>query len=267
MDLVAFRARYGPCALVAGGSEGLGAAFAQALAACGLDLVLVARRPEPLAAVAAALEREHGVRVRTLAIDLARADAVDAIARATAELEIGLVVCNAAASRVAPFFAVPLDEKLRAIDVACRAPLELAHSFGAAMRARRRGGLVFMSSLAALYGGPYVATYAATKAFDCALAESLAAELAPDGVDVVACVAGPVRTPTLEANAAGVGPAPMEPDAVVAATLAALGRRPRVIPGARHRLTTWLVGLLPRRLVLAQVAAALRRHLATEGES
>src|SRR5262249_33898361 len=174
VGLVAFRARYGPRALVAGGSEGLGAAFARALAARGLDLVLVARRREPPDALAATLRAAHGVDVRTLAVDLGAPDAADTIASACADVEIGLVVLAAAATRVAPFFAVPLADKLRAIDVNCRAPLMLAHHFGARMKARRRGGLVFLSSLAGLYGGPYVATYAATKAFDTILAESLA---------------------------------------------------------------------------------------------
>lgn len=256
-----FRARYGPWALVAGGSEGLGAAFARALAARGLDLVVVARRREPLAALAAALSAAHGVAVRTLAVDLAAPDAADAVDAACADVEVGLVVLAAAEARVAPFFDVPLADQLRALDVNCRAPLALAHRLGARMKARRRGGLVFLSSLAGLYGGPYVATYAATKAFGTILAESLAGELAPDGVDVLACVAGPTRTPTWARNAAGVGPAPMEPDAVAAATLAALGKRARVIPGARHRLTTWLVGQLPRRFVVARVAAALRPTL------
>ena len=253
-----FAARYGPWALVAGGSEGLGAAFARALAARGLHLVLVARRQEPLAATAAALAAAHGVQVRTLAADLAAPDVADRLDDACADIDVGLVVCAAAETRVAPFYDVPLADKLRAIDINCRAPLALAHRFGARMRARRRGGLVFLSSLAGLYGGPYVATYAATKAFDTILAESLAGELAPDGVDVIACVAGPTRTPTWAKNAAGVGPAPMDADAVAAETLAALGKSPRVIPGARHRLTTWLVGQLPRRFVVARVAAALR---------
>lgn len=260
-----FARRYGPWALVAGGSEGIGAAFARALAARGLDLVLVARRAGPLDALAGELGRAHGRAVRTLAVDLAAPDAAEVIARACADVDVGLVVLSAALSRVAPFLDVALADHLRAVDIACRAPLALAHHFGRRLRARRAGGLVFLSSLAGLYGGPYVATYAAAKAFDCVLAESLAAELAPDGVDVVACVAGPTRTPTWQATAAGVGPAPMEPDAVAAATLAALGRRPRVIPGARHRLTTWLVQQLPRRFVLGRVAQTMRRHLASKG--
>jgi short-subunit dehydrogenase len=259
-----FAARYGRWALVAGGSEGLGAAFARALAKKGLDLVLVARREEPLAALAGALTAAHGVKVRTLAVDLASPNAAEAVDAACAEVEVGLVVISAADARVAPFFEVPLADKLRAVDLNCRTPLALAHRFGARMRTRRRGGLVFLSSLAGLYGGPYVATYAATKAFDTILAESLAGELAVFGIDVVACVAGPTRTPTWSRNAARVGPAPMDADAVAAETLAALGKRLRVIPGARHRLTTWLVGQLPRGFVVARVAAALRSTLSRD---
>jgi short-subunit dehydrogenase len=85
------RQRYGPWALVAGASEGIGAAFASALAGQGLDVALVARRPEPLAALAEQLP----VRTVTVTADLATATGLAAVEQATAGLEIGLVVVNA----------------------------------------------------------------------------------------------------------------------------------------------------------------------------
>src|SRR5487761_246150 len=93
-----FRERYGPWALVAGASEGLGAEFAAQLAARGLNLVLIARRADALAEVSARLQREYAVEVRTLPLDLAREDLASVIAEATDDLEIGLLVYNAALS-------------------------------------------------------------------------------------------------------------------------------------------------------------------------
>jgi short-subunit dehydrogenase len=255
-----FVERYGPWAVIAGGSEGIGAAFAQALAARGLNIFLIARRQGPLDRLADELAAKYGVEVRTLAYDLGSADVADVVGRATRELCVGLVVCNAAVSRVAPFFDIDLHDQLRMLDVNCRAPLLLAHVLGKRMAERRRGGIVFMSSLAGVLGGPYVATYAGTKAFVCLLAESLAGELGPEGVDVIACVAGPTQTPTFMPEAAG-GLRQTKPEFVVARALAALGAGPRVVPGKLLKLTTWLLGHLPRGWVVKLVAARTRKLL------
>jgi short-subunit dehydrogenase len=257
----AFAARYGPWALVAGASEGIGAAFAAELASRGQNLALIARREGPLRELAASLSSAHGVETRALPLDLGAPDLAERVAELTADLEIGLVVCNAAVSLVSPFFELDVSDVLRSLDVNARAPLVLAHVLGARMRERGRGGIVFMSSLAGLYSGPFVATYAATKAFDNTLAESLAGELAPHGVDVVACVAGPTRTPAYDAVKTSRFPPVLSPEEVVAATLGALGKTPRVIPGAFNRLTERLLSLLPRRLVVRMVAAQTRRYL------
>jgi short-subunit dehydrogenase len=257
---VNFRERYGPWAVVAGGSEGLGAAFAVALAGRGINPLLIARRQEPLDALAAKIVQSHNIEVRTLAIDLASPGLAALIAEGTRGLDVGLVVASAAEARMAPFVDVALADHLRAVDVNCRAPLTLVHTLLPRLLARGRGGVVIMSSLAALIGGPYVATYAATKAFGCVLAESLAGELGPRGVDVIACVAGPTRTPTYERNAGGAL-APMDPARVVDETLAALGRTPRVVAGARNRAARAFISLLPRRWAIPLVAAQTRKLL------
>ena len=89
--------RYGPWALIAGGSEGVGAAFAQQLGAAGINLVLVARSPGPLEEAAAAA-RALGVEVRTVSVDLLKADSVDQVRRTTDGLDVGLLVFNAGAN-------------------------------------------------------------------------------------------------------------------------------------------------------------------------
>jgi short-subunit dehydrogenase len=255
-----FAQRYGPWAIVAGASEGIGAEIARSLAARGLSLVLVARREGPLLEIANELTARHGVKVRHLALDLAAEDTVARIDAATRDLDVGLVVSNAALALVAPFLRAPLADLLRTIDVNCRSPLALSHVFGQRFATRGRGGILVLSSLAGLYGGPFVATYAASKAFSILLAESLSAELAPLGIDVSVCVAGPTVTPTYASQQPSKFPRPMPARAVAETALSGLGRKARVVPGLFHRVTSGLVGLLPRRAVLSLVSRQTRRY-------
>lgn len=246
-----FRERYGPWALVAGASEGLGAAFATALAARGLSLVLLARRGDLLASLAAELRAKHGVEVVTEVCDLARPDLSAVFERVTREREIGCAVYNAAYAPIGPLLERTGDELLRMVDVNVRGPLVCARAVAPAMVARGRGGIVLMSSLAGFQGTPRIATYAATKAFTTVLAEGLWSELAPKGVHVVASCAGAIRTPNYTATGARDAPGTLAPDVVAERSLDALGRGPTVIPGATNQLTQFLFGrVLPRRMAI-----------------
>src|ERR671919_223444 len=88
--------RYGPWAIIAGGSEGMGPEFAQQLAADGFDVVLLARKVEPLEETAA-LVRKTGVEVRTLSVDLTDPDVVDRIRTVTDDIDVGLLIYYAGA--------------------------------------------------------------------------------------------------------------------------------------------------------------------------
>jgi short-subunit dehydrogenase len=258
--LSAFRERYGPWALVAGASAGLGEAFARLLAARGLNLVLVARRADALEALAADLRREHGVEARPLPLDLARPDAGATAIRGAAAQEIGLLVYNAAHSAIGPFLERPVEEHLRVLDVNCRAPVVLAHGLGGAMAARGRGGILLMTSLAASQGNPLLASYAASKAFDLVLAEGLWAELRGRGVDVLACRAGATRTPGYAASRPRRSVPLMEADDVARRALEALGRRPSTVTGALNRVAAFAFArLLPRRASIQIMGRATRR--------
>ena len=255
-----FVERYGRFALVAGASSGLGAEFARQLAARGLDLVLLARRAELLAALADELRAAHAVEVRTASVDLGAPALLDGVRAATAGLEVGLVVYNAAHSLIGPFLSQPLADKLRIIDVNCRGPLVLADEFGRAMAARGRGGFIFMASMAAAQGSPLVATYAASKAFDLVLAEGLWDELRASGVDVLACRAGATRTPNYEASQPAGKVPTMEPAAVVTRALDRLGRAPSVVPGLFNRVgDVVMTRLLSRRAAIRLMGRATRR--------
>jgi len=259
----AFLKRYGPWALVAGASEGIGEAFARELARRGLNLVLVARRSEPLEAAARRIAGLAKVHVRCLPLDLARDDAAAVLEKELADLEIGLVVYNAALAPAGTFLEIPLDEQLASIDVNVRGPLTVAHRFGQRMASRGSGGILLMSSLTAFQGSPFVATYGATKSFLLTLAEGLWFELAPRGVDVLAVCAGATRTPRYLKRAQGRAPGELEADQVAREALSSLGHGPLMIPGRFNRLASQLMRrLLPRRLTI-RIMGGQTRHLAT----
>jgi uncharacterized protein len=237
--------RYGPWALVAGGSQGLGASFADELARRGLNLLLIARKPGPLEETAARLRSRHGVQVRTASIDLAGPGFLDQVEAAAEGMEIGLLVCDAAQAHTGRFLDADLESALRILDTNCRAPLSLIHRFGGMMAKRGRGGIVVMSSLSAFWGSPYVAVYGATKAFLLNLSEALWRELGPRGVDVTVCTAGPVLTPNyIASKPAGAGPSALEmtPQEVASVALGALGRKHLVVPGTLNRLAQFFMG-------------------------
>ena len=242
-----FRAQYGPTALIAGGSEGLGAAFAEGIAQRGLDLVLVARRQALLEPLAARLRTEYGVKVTVVALDLAAADLAGQIATVLASHEIGLCVYNAAYSTIGPFLDQPLEDHLRVLDVNCRGPLVLSHSLGKEMVARGRGGIILMSSLAATQGSPYIASYAASKAFDLILGESLWHELEKQGVHVLACRAGATRTPAYERSKPDFSGPVMEPRPVAEEALDSLGRSPSKVAGSFNKMAAFFMGRVMSR--------------------
>lgn len=242
--------QYGKWAVVAGASEGLGAAFAQALAKRGFHLILIARRAEVLAAEADRL-RQTGVEVRTLALDLGNPGFVDALLAELEGRELGIAVYNAAYSYMAPFLREPASEAMKVADVNVRGPLLFAHALLPRMVERKRGGLILMSSLAGFQGSPFLAAYSASKAFNTTLAEALWGEMEQQGVHVLASAAGAIRTPGYAATLAKEAPGTMDPDAVAEETLRALGRGPLVVPGTFNKVASFILRrLLPRSVVV-----------------
>jgi short-subunit dehydrogenase len=252
-----FAERYGPWAVVAGASEGLGAAFARALASRGLNLLLVARRAALLDSLAAELRAKHpSLEIRPHPMDLSRPDLEQALAPAIAGLEVGLGVYNAAFAPLGAFLDKPLADALRAVDVNCRAPVTFAHALCGLMAARGRGGLVLMSSLAGLQGTASLAAYSATKSFNRCLAEALWKELAPRGVDVLASCAGAILTPGFEKASQHPAPGTLPAAEVAERTLRALGRGPTFVPGALNGVAAFVMGrLLPRKLAIGIMAS------------
>ena len=251
-----FTNKYGPWAVVAGASEGMGAQFAKQLSARGLKVVLIARRERVLTELAATLPGES----KCLPLDLASPDAAERIAEFTRELDVGLVVYNAALSPIGPFLEQSLAENLRAIDVNVKTPTAVAHHFAPRLVKRGRGGLVLLSSLTAFQGSPFVSTYGATKSFNLSLAEGLWAELRGQGVDVLSVCAGATATPNLLKAITKPPPGMQQPEEVVSEALDALGDGPVLIPGRFNRFASFLLRrLLPRRSTIQIMANQTRK--------
>lgn len=258
----AVTAGFGQWALVTGASEGIGREFALQLAAAGFDLILVARRQPVLDALARELEQRHRIRCAVVPADLTTAEGIGSVVAAAENREVGLLVAAAGFGTSGPFVTAPIAEELAMIDVNCRAVVALSHHFGSRMVARRRGGIVLMSSLLAFQGVPRATNYAATKAFIQTFAEGLNRELAPSGVAVIAVAPGPVRS-GFEARANMRMGLAQDPADVVPATPRALGRRTTVRPGWLSKGLEASLALLPRVLrtrILAIVMGGMTRH-------
>jgi uncharacterized protein len=190
----AFKDRYGPVALVTGASSGIGWGFAEELAERGLDLVLTARRTDRLEELARLLEQRHGTHSQICNVDLSQPTAPAQLLRQVAGRDIGLVVSNAGFSVRGPHESLDGDELTEMLTVNCHAPLHLARLFLPALKARRKGAFVMVSSIEALMGCPMSAAYSAMKALVLHLGEGLYGEAAGSGVDILTCCPGATNT-------------------------------------------------------------------------
>ena len=261
-----FATKYGPWALVAGASDGVGAAFAEGLAGRGVNVVLVARRQAVLDDVAAGIRNRTGAQTRTLAVDLAELDATSAIAAATDDLDIGfLVYCAGADPNFEPFLANPITTAETMVHRNCVVPMQLCHHFAPAMVERRSGGIVIFGSGAGLAGGPNMVAYGATKAFDMVFTEALWSELHDEGVDVLGLILGKTNTPALRrlehsrGHLSSEDTAPPDADSVdqvIAEAFENLSNGPTLMVGEMMRAAVPMLASLSRNEAVKLMAQA-----------
>lgn len=247
-----YKTKYGPWAIVAGASEGLGAAFASEMARRGLHVILIARRQYELNQVAQGLEKTHSIKTVSIVADLSD---IPSLEKKLNELtqDIGLVVYNAAYAPIKYFTEVNWNELNKVADVNVKGPLFFSKWATTRMQKRKTGGIVLMSSLSGTQGSPKIASYAASKAFNTILAEGLWSELKPLGIDVIASCAGAIRTPGY-ANAKDTKEAPGTLDAseVARITLNNISNGPVVVPGFANQFFRTLLGrILPRKMAIS----------------
>ena len=246
-----FKSKYGPWALVAGGSEGIGEQFVRQIAAKGLNVFIIARGREKLERVAQSVREDYKVSTQIWDFDLANEDLLERLKQQTNDLEIGLIVYNAAISLVGEFLDHTIEDHKRLLTVNCVGPMIFCHHFGQIFKSKGKGGIILMSSMAGFQGSAMVANYAGSKAYDTVLAEGLWNELQEHGVDVLVCPAGSTSTPgylnTNPKKSSTPKPPVSTPELVAKTALDGLGKKMEVIPGFWNNLSTFFITkLMPR---------------------
>jgi hypothetical protein len=255
------RSAYGQFALITGASSGIGAEFARQLANAGLDLVLVARRRDKLEGIRQALHDEYGTRVEIVELDLLEEGAIDELSTRTQELEIGLLVLAAGVFTTGPFIGNELSSETQLVRLNAITPMQLTHRYASMFAERHRGGIILVASTVGHQAAPYLANYAATKAYIATLGQALSYELKPSGVDLTVLSPGPTKTEGVQ-TAEGIDfsklPVPMMgPEAVVRQALKGLGRRALVIPGPTNKILDVMAKHFSPRPVLTRVYGLL----------
>jgi short-subunit dehydrogenase len=249
--------------LITGASTGIGAAFARKLAARGRNVLLVARSEDKLIALCNELGRLTSIRAQYLALDLQQPDAAAQLLEETKkrELEIDMLINNAGFGSMGDFAKLDLDRELEMIQLNIRAVVDVTHRFLGPMRERKRGTIINVASTAGFQGVPYMATYAATKAFVLSFSEALAEENRLHGIHVMALCPGVTETNFFEASK--IDRPPMRTiqtaEEVVDAALRGLARQKTVlISGWTNWFTIEAERFVPRSMVTKVAGKALR---------
>ena len=249
--------------LITGASTGIGAAFARKLAARGRNVLLVARSEDKLIALCNELGRLTSIRAQYLALDLQQHEAGAQLFEETQkrELQIDTLINNAGFGSMGDFAKLDPDRELEMIELNVRALVDLTHRFLPPMRERKRGTIINVASTAAFQPVPYMATYAATKAFVLSFSEALWEENRLHGVHVMALCPGVTETNFFQASE--IDRPPMRTiqtaEEVVETALRALDRKKNlVVSGWTNWFTVEAQRVVPRSLVTKAVGKALR---------
>src|SRR6185503_21100614 len=165
-------------ALITGASSGIGEAFAQALAAKGTDLILVARSEDKLRALAKQLNELHSRRVEVVTADLGLAGSAAKVHAAAEALgmKVDLLINNAGFGTVGSFLNQDPERERQEVLLNAAAVVDMTHAFLPAMVERGRGGIINVASVASFQPLPYMAVYAATKAFVLSFSQAVRGE-------------------------------------------------------------------------------------------
>jgi len=256
--------KYGQWALVAGAAEGIGEAFCRSLASRGINIVMVDHNHNQMDELSDELVRKFNIETKKLHLDLADSNASKGIIKAIKDIDCRLLIYVAAFSKVKKFVDLSESDLDKHIDVNTHTPLRLIHSFSKDLIDKKQpGGIIIISSLAAMWGTQLVASYGATKAFDLILAEALHHELKEHQIDVLACVAGATETPAYLASNPQYGfikPKVQKPEQVSEKAIKSIGKKAICISGFQNRLTVFIfTKLFPRKTATAVFNSTMKR--------
>lgn len=250
--------------LVTGATAGIGREFARQYAESGHDVVLVARDEERLAEVAHEIESRYAVRAEVLPADLVDRAALERVADRvrSGDAPIDILVNNAGLGLKTSFTENDLATEEAAFDLMCRAVLVLSHAAATTMKARGRGQIINVSSVASFISA---GTYSAAKAFVTVFTEGLATELAGTGVTATALCPGFTHTEFHERGAMDTSYLPefawLDAPEVVAAGIADARRgKPVSVPSAKYKAVVGLLQVAPRALLRARLATPKHRR-------
>lgn len=259
----------GATALITGASSGIGEEFAKILAARGCNLIVVARSEDTLNQIAGDLHDAHGITVDVMAADLSEPDNCANVAEATAALgrRVDLLINNAGFGTMGPFVKADPIREHQEVELNVTALTNLCHAFLPGMVERHRGGIINVASVASFQPIPYMAVYAATKAYVRYLSEALHAECKGRGVTVTALCPGPVATNFFAATESKdidsivqkVAAIVMTPEKVVLDALKAMEKgQAVVVPGASNKLGAMASTLIPNRVLTNILAKTMK---------
>jgi short-subunit dehydrogenase len=257
--------------LITGASSGIGEAFARRLAARGDNVSLVARSEDKLASMCNELGRAHNINAQYVALDLTEEGAAGRLFEETNRrgLEVETLINNAGFGSMGDFAALDLGRELGMIDLNIKSLVALTHLYIKPMRERKRGTIINVASTAAFQGVPYMATYAATKAFVLSFSEALWDENRALGVHVMALCPGVTETNFFAA--ANTDKPPMRtmqtPDEVVDTAMSGLRRKKsHIISGWTNYIMAESERLVPRSLVARIAGKAMRPKYGNSGQ-
>ena len=249
--------------LITGASSGIGAAFARRLAALGRNVFLVARSEDKLITLCNELGRISNIRAQYLATDLSKADSVLNLVDETKKrgLNIDMLINNAGFGSMGDFAKLDIARELNMIDLNIKSLVELTYRFLVPMRELKQGTIINVASTAGFQPVPFMATYAASKAFVLSFSEALWEENRRHGIHVMALCPGVTETNFFEAAQVDRPPmrAAQTAEDVVATALRGLARqKSHVISGWTNLLMVEAERFLPRSVVVRVAGKALR---------
>lgn len=255
--------------LITGASSGIGESFARRFAAQGENVVLVARSEARLAALAGELGRKHAVAAEYLALDLTKPEASISLFEETERRgwRVETLINNAGFGLTGDFARAELGRELQMIELNIEALVALTFHYLRPMRGRRSGQIINVASTAAFQPVPYMATYAATKAFVLSFSEALWEENRSFGIQVMALCPGVTDTNFFEAARSERPPGRImqTPEAVVEAAFRGLARRQsHVISGWPNYLLAQSERLVPRSLIARLIGRVMRPRYSVE---
>ncbi|MFN0187280.1 MAG: SDR family NAD(P)-dependent oxidoreductase [Bacteroidia bacterium] len=256
------KTKYGEWAIVTGASSGIGLELATLLAGAGFNLIISSRYVDKLREIEKRLKLISNIEIKIAASDISENEGVDKIIQTAQGLNVGLLVLSAGYGTSGNFIENSLHSEINMLKVNCEALLSLTHYYSQQFVQQKRGGIILMSSMVAFQGTPFSANYAATKAYVQTLAEAIAVELKPNGVDVLAAAPGPVES-GFSQRANMKMSASMTPQQIGVPILKALGRKTTVLPGFLTKLLVYSLRTVPRWgkvKIMAKVMGGMTAH-------